>query len=85
MVLFVASVKLTSQYRDVMNGRGYVVATFARTGFANLGSTGIQLGGIGAMAPTRRGTFRASVAVPYSQGSSPRSSMAASRRRSYET
>ncbi len=55
MVLFVASVKLTSQYRDVMNGRGYVVATFARTGFANLGSTGIQLGGIGAMAPTRRG------------------------------
>jgi concentrative nucleoside transporter, CNT family len=52
---FVAFVKLTSQYRDVMSERGYVLATFALTGFANLGSIGIQLGGIGGMAPTRRG------------------------------
>jgi CNT family concentrative nucleoside transporter len=52
---FVAFVKLTSQYRDVMSHRAYVLATFALTGFANLGSIGIQLGGIGGMAPTRRG------------------------------
>jgi concentrative nucleoside transporter, CNT family len=31
-----------------------VLATYALTGFANFGSIGIQLGGIGAMAPTRR-------------------------------
>lgn len=52
---FVAFVKLTSEYRSVMSERAYVLATFALTGFANLGSIGIQLGGIGAMAPTRRG------------------------------
>jgi CNT family concentrative nucleoside transporter len=52
---FVAFVKLTSEYRDSMSERGAVLATFALTGFANLGSIGIQLGGIGAMAPTRRG------------------------------
>lgn len=52
---FVAFVKLTSQYKGVMSERAYVLATFALTGFANLGSIGIQLGGIGAMAPTRRG------------------------------
>jgi CNT family concentrative nucleoside transporter len=52
---FVAFVKLTSEYRAVMSERAYVLATFALTGFANLGSIGIQLGGIGAMAPSRRG------------------------------
>jgi CNT family concentrative nucleoside transporter len=31
------------------------LATFALTGFANFASIGIQLGGIGGMAPTRRG------------------------------
>lgn len=51
---FVAFVKLTGQYKDVMSPRAYVLATFALTGFANLGSIGIQLGGIGGMAPTRR-------------------------------
>jgi CNT family concentrative nucleoside transporter len=52
---FVAFVKLTSEYKGVMSERGYVLATFALTGFANLGSIGIQLGGIGGMAPARRG------------------------------
>ncbi|MBI2835251.1 MAG: Na+ dependent nucleoside transporter domain protein [Acidobacteria bacterium] len=52
---FVAYVKLTSQYRDVISPRSYTLATYALTGFANLGSIGIQLGGIGGMAPTRRG------------------------------
>jgi CNT family concentrative nucleoside transporter len=52
---FVAFVKLTSEYRDTMSDRSYVLATFALTGFANFGSIGIQLGGIGGMAPSRRG------------------------------
>jgi concentrative nucleoside transporter, CNT family len=51
---FVAFVKLTTQYKDI-DPRSYILATYALTGFANLGSIGIQLGGIGAMAPTRRG------------------------------
>jgi CNT family concentrative nucleoside transporter len=51
---FVAFVKLTSQYRGTIDPRSYVLATYALTGFANLGSIGIQLGGIGGMAPTRR-------------------------------
>jgi concentrative nucleoside transporter, CNT family len=52
---FVAFVKLTTQYKGVMSERGYVLATFALTGFANIASIGIQLGGIGGMAPSRRG------------------------------
>jgi concentrative nucleoside transporter, CNT family len=34
--------------------RSFTIATFALCGFANLGSIGIQLGGIGALAPERR-------------------------------
>jgi CNT family concentrative nucleoside transporter len=52
---FVAFVKLTGEYRNVISERSYVLATFALTGFANIASIGIQLGGIGAMAPNRRG------------------------------
>src|SRR5687767_3746566 len=52
---FVAFVKLTSEYRNVLSPRSYVLATFALTGFANIASIGIQLGGIGGMAPERRG------------------------------
>lgn len=52
---FVAFVKLTSQYRDVLSERSYVLATYALTGFANISSIGVQLGGIGGMAPNRRG------------------------------
>jgi len=52
---FVAFVKLTSEYRTVMSERSYILATYALTGFANIASIGIQLGGIGAMAPNRRG------------------------------
>jgi CNT family concentrative nucleoside transporter len=51
---FVAFVKLTGEYRGVMSERSYILATYALTGFANIASIGIQLGGIGAMAPTRR-------------------------------
>jgi CNT family concentrative nucleoside transporter len=52
---FVAYVKLTGEYRDSLSPRSYVLATYALTGFANFASIGIQLGGIGAMAPSRRG------------------------------
>jgi CNT family concentrative nucleoside transporter len=52
---FVAYVKLTTQYRDTMSPEAYSLSTYALTGFANFGSIGILLGGIGGMAPTRRG------------------------------
>lgn len=39
---------------EFMTERSYVLAAFALTGFANFASVGIQLGGIGAMAPERR-------------------------------
>jgi CNT family concentrative nucleoside transporter len=52
---FVAYVKLTSEYRGVISDRAYTLSTYALTGFANFASIGIQLGGIGAMAPSRRG------------------------------
>jgi CNT family concentrative nucleoside transporter len=39
---------------NYMGRRSYRLAAFALTGFANFGSVGIQLGGIGAMAPERR-------------------------------
>jgi CNT family concentrative nucleoside transporter len=51
---FVAYVKLTTEYRTVMDPRSFTLATYALTGFANIASIGIQLGGIGAMAPSRR-------------------------------
>ena len=52
---FVAFVKLTTEYQGVVSERTHVLATFALTGFANIGSIGILLGGIGGMAPERRG------------------------------
>jgi CNT family concentrative nucleoside transporter len=39
---------------DFMTNRSYTLAAFALTGFANFASVGIQLGGIGAIAPDRR-------------------------------
>ena len=39
---------------DYMTPRSYQLAAFALTGFANFASVGIQIGGIGAMAPERR-------------------------------
>jgi CNT family concentrative nucleoside transporter len=38
-----------------MDPRSFALATYALTGFANIGSIGIQLGGIGALAEERRG------------------------------
>lgn len=39
---------------DYMSDRSYQLTAFALTGFANFSSVGIQLGGIGGMAPNRR-------------------------------
>jgi concentrative nucleoside transporter, CNT family len=50
-----AFVKLTVDYEGMLTERSHVLATYALTGFANFASIGIQLGGIGAMAPSRRG------------------------------
>jgi CNT family concentrative nucleoside transporter len=38
-----------------LDPRTFIIATYALCGFANLSSIGIQIGGIGALAPTRRG------------------------------
>jgi CNT family concentrative nucleoside transporter len=41
--------------RAALDPRSFTIATFALCGFANLSSIGIQLGGIGALAPNKRG------------------------------
>ncbi|HYK48328.1 MAG TPA: nucleoside transporter C-terminal domain-containing protein [Terriglobales bacterium] len=41
--------------RGVLDPRSFTIATFALCGFANLSSIGIQIGGIGALAPNRKG------------------------------
>jgi CNT family concentrative nucleoside transporter len=40
--------------RQVLDPRSFTIATFALCGFANFSSIGIQIGGIGALAPSRR-------------------------------
>jgi len=37
-----------------LDPRSFMIATFALCGFANFSSIGIQIGGIGALAPERR-------------------------------
>jgi CNT family concentrative nucleoside transporter len=41
--------------KNTLSSRTFSIATFALCGFANLGSIGMQIGGIGALAPERRG------------------------------
>jgi CNT family concentrative nucleoside transporter len=40
--------------KDSLDPRSFMIATFALCGFANFSSIGIQIGGIGALAPERR-------------------------------
>jgi CNT family concentrative nucleoside transporter len=40
--------------RSTLDPRSFTIATYALCGFANFGSIGIQIGGIGALAPERR-------------------------------
>jgi CNT family concentrative nucleoside transporter len=41
--------------REALDPRSFTIASFALAGFANFSSVGIQLGGIGALAPERKG------------------------------
>ena len=50
---FVAYAKLGSM-ASTLDPKSFTIATFALCGFANFSSIGIQIGGIGALAPTRR-------------------------------
>jgi CNT family concentrative nucleoside transporter len=50
---FVAYAQLGS-LKEMLDPRSFTIATFALCGFANFSSIGIQIGGIGALAPTRR-------------------------------
>jgi CNT family concentrative nucleoside transporter len=50
---FVAFVDL-GKIRDTLDPKSFVIATYALCGFANLSSVAIQVGGIGALAPTRK-------------------------------
>ncbi|HXJ91090.1 MAG TPA: nucleoside transporter C-terminal domain-containing protein [Candidatus Binatia bacterium] len=63
---FVAFLQLGTM-KDTLDARSFTIATFAICGFANLSSIGIQIGGIGALAPNKRGElarlgFRAMIA-----------------------
>jgi concentrative nucleoside transporter, CNT family len=41
--------------KAALDPRSFTIATFALCGFANISSIGIQIGGLGALAPNRRG------------------------------
>ena len=50
---FVAYMDLV-ELREQLAPRSFVIATYAVCGFANFGSIAIQIGGIGALVPSRR-------------------------------
>jgi CNT family concentrative nucleoside transporter len=41
--------------KAILDPRSYLIATYALCGFANLGNIGIEIGGIGSLAPNKRG------------------------------
>jgi concentrative nucleoside transporter, CNT family len=43
--------------QGALDPRSFTIATFALCGFANFSSVGIQIGGIGALAPDQRGNL----------------------------
>lgn len=51
---FMAFSKLTSHQVNVITPKGLSIVTIAICGFANFSSVGMQIGGIGALAPERR-------------------------------
>lgn len=56
-----------AQIKSALDPRSFTIATFALCGFANFSSIGIQIGGISALAPNKRGElaklgFRAMIA-----------------------
>ena len=46
---------LLGPQKALLDARSFTIATFALCGFANLSSIGIQIGGIGALAPNKKG------------------------------
>lgn len=52
---FVAFLNLGKIGEGVLDPRSKIIATYALCGFANFSSIAIQIGGIGSLAPTRRG------------------------------
>jgi len=51
---FVAFLQLGGPIKSQLDPRSFVIATYALCGFANLSSIAIQIGGIGALAPSRK-------------------------------
>jgi len=43
-----------AKLKDTIDPRSFTIATYALCGFANFASIAIQIGGIGALAPSRR-------------------------------
>jgi CNT family concentrative nucleoside transporter len=50
---FIAFAQL-GQMKPLLDPRSFTIASFALAGFANISSVGIQIGGIGALAPERK-------------------------------
>jgi len=50
---------LLGAQKSALDPRSFTIATFALCGFANLSSIGVQIGGIGALAPMRRNELAA--------------------------
>ncbi|HTZ70361.1 MAG TPA: nucleoside transporter C-terminal domain-containing protein [Acetobacteraceae bacterium] len=55
----VAYVRLSQLPADALSAKSRLIITFAMCGFANFGSLGILVGGMGAMVPERRGEITA--------------------------
>jgi CNT family concentrative nucleoside transporter len=51
---FVAFKELTGVYKNVFSEKAMLIVSFAICGFANFSSVGMQIGGIGALAPERK-------------------------------
>jgi len=51
---FLAYLNMAALPEGALDGRSRLIMTYAMCGFANLGSLGIMIGGLGAMAPGRR-------------------------------
>ena len=52
---FVAFNNLTTKAIPIVSEKGLLIVSIAICGFANFSSVGMQIGGIGELAPTRRG------------------------------
>ncbi len=55
---FIAYIELGA-LRETLDPRSFLIASYALCGFANLGSIGIEVGGIGSLMPTRRAEMAA--------------------------